>query len=142
MIESHEATRLGQNVKLLTFVSIFYLPLGFCVAVWSINESYSVRSLGLAVLCVGAATYVTVANIDLVARAARLTYGFLLGGSKDRLVDLMSRDADPYWSSLGREFKQYRHPREYVKPTEWLIPLFMVVRVLRRVGVLKRDIRE
>ena len=62
--------------------------------------------------------------------------------ARDRLVDLMSRDADPYWSSLGREFKQYRHPREYVKPTEWLIPLFVAVRVLRRIGGLKGGIGE
>lgn len=28
--ETRISTRLGQNVMLLTYVSIFYLPLGFC----------------------------------------------------------------------------------------------------------------
>lgn len=31
VIESRSATRLGENVKLLTFVSIFFLPLSFCM---------------------------------------------------------------------------------------------------------------
>lgn len=30
LIESRSSTRLGQNVQLLTYISIFYLPLGFC----------------------------------------------------------------------------------------------------------------
>lgn len=30
VIESRASTRLGENVKLLTFVSIFFLPLSFC----------------------------------------------------------------------------------------------------------------
>lgn len=30
LMESRSSTRLGQNVKLLTYVSIFYLPLAFC----------------------------------------------------------------------------------------------------------------
>jgi hypothetical protein len=30
MSETRISTRLGQNVMLLTYVSIFYLPLGFC----------------------------------------------------------------------------------------------------------------
>jgi len=30
LVESRASTRLGQNVKLLTYVSIFYLPLAFC----------------------------------------------------------------------------------------------------------------
>jgi hypothetical protein len=29
-MESRTATQLGENVKLLTYVSIFFLPLSFC----------------------------------------------------------------------------------------------------------------
>ncbi|KAF7948502.1 uncharacterized protein EAE97_003913 [Botrytis byssoidea] len=32
LMESRASTRLGENVKLLTYVSIFYLPLAFCAA--------------------------------------------------------------------------------------------------------------
>ncbi|KAL6786563.1 hypothetical protein J3E68DRAFT_420021 [Trichoderma sp. SZMC 28012] len=34
--ETRVSTKLGQNVMLLTYVSIFYLPLGFCAALWAI----------------------------------------------------------------------------------------------------------
>ncbi|KAL7935803.1 hypothetical protein V8C35DRAFT_262360 [Trichoderma chlorosporum] len=34
--ETRISTKLGQNVMLLTYVSIFYLPLGFCAALWAI----------------------------------------------------------------------------------------------------------
>ncbi|KAL6823205.1 hypothetical protein V8C40DRAFT_275323 [Trichoderma camerunense] len=34
--ETRLSTKLGQNVMLLTYVSIFYLPLGFCAALWAI----------------------------------------------------------------------------------------------------------
>jgi Mg2+ and Co2+ transporter CorA len=34
--ETRNSNHLGQNVKLLTYVSIFYLPLAFCAAVWAI----------------------------------------------------------------------------------------------------------
>ncbi|UKZ74918.1 hypothetical protein TrVFT333_002588 [Trichoderma virens FT-333] len=34
--EARISTQLGQNVMLLTYVSIFYLPLGFCAALWAI----------------------------------------------------------------------------------------------------------
>ncbi|PTB39227.1 hypothetical protein M441DRAFT_70368 [Trichoderma asperellum CBS 433.97] len=36
--ETRISTRLGQNVMLLTYVSIFYLPLGFCAALWAIPD--------------------------------------------------------------------------------------------------------
>ncbi|TGO34102.1 hypothetical protein BHYA_0212g00060 [Botrytis hyacinthi] len=36
LMESRASTRLGENVKLLTYVSIFYLPLAFCAALWAI----------------------------------------------------------------------------------------------------------
>jgi hypothetical protein len=40
-MESRASTQLGENVKLLTFVSIFFLPLGLCVV------SYPASSLGV-----------------------------------------------------------------------------------------------
>lgn len=30
-MESRQSRILGENIRLLTFVSIFFLPLGFCV---------------------------------------------------------------------------------------------------------------
>ncbi|OPB41000.1 hypothetical protein A0O28_0106970 [Trichoderma guizhouense] len=36
--EARLSTKLAQNVMLLTYVSIFYLPLGFCAALWAIPD--------------------------------------------------------------------------------------------------------
>lgn len=61
----------------MTYVSIFYLPLSFCVAVWSINENYPRTPLILTTILVGVATYFIVANmhnIDTLRR--RLVYDF------------------------------------------------------------------
>lgn len=40
VIESRASTRLGENVKLLTFVSIFFLPLSFT----TVSLSCSIRA--------------------------------------------------------------------------------------------------
>lgn len=39
VMESRASTRLGENVRLLTFVGIFFLPLSFTMSIWSINDS-------------------------------------------------------------------------------------------------------
>ena len=41
VIESRASTRLGENVKLLTFVSIFFLPLSFCTVSAQIPPAFS-----------------------------------------------------------------------------------------------------
>lgn len=48
--ETRISTRLGQNVMLLTYVSIFYLPLGFC-AVSNLNYYNAVLSKRLVRIC-------------------------------------------------------------------------------------------
>lgn len=45
MIESRASTRLGENVKLLTFVSVFFIPLSFCTV--SLPPERTVVSLEL-----------------------------------------------------------------------------------------------
>ena len=41
VIESRASTRLGENVKLLAFVSIFFLPLSFCTVSAQIPSAHS-----------------------------------------------------------------------------------------------------
>ncbi|PMD53965.1 uncharacterized protein K444DRAFT_618424 [Hyaloscypha bicolor E] len=43
-MEPRASTLLGQNVKLLTYVSIFYLPLVFCaIRIFPISPTFSLR---------------------------------------------------------------------------------------------------
>jgi len=127
VIESREATRLGENVQLLTFVSIFYLPLGFCVAMWSINESYSVNSLLVVAAFVALGTYVLTANLNLVVRNFTYLYKLLLDGPRTRVLVAMARDEDAEWSSLGRQFTDFNPAnKRTTRPTEWLLVLYVV----------------
>lgn len=44
VIESRAATRLGENIRLLTFVSIFFLPLSFCTVSSPVSNSLCIFS--------------------------------------------------------------------------------------------------
>ncbi|PMD53183.1 uncharacterized protein K444DRAFT_646874 [Hyaloscypha bicolor E] len=70
VVESRASTRLGENVKLLTYVSIFYLPLAFCAALWAIPNILELSTKVAFVvtsIVVGAITYAIVFNLDSLA---------------------------------------------------------------------------
>ncbi|KAK4040152.1 hypothetical protein C8A01DRAFT_15915 [Parachaetomium inaequale] len=121
---------LGENVKLLTFVSIFFLPLGLCVAIWSINESYSRPSLLIVTAVVAVTTYAITLNLNNLGRAL----GKLVSPRRRALIEQMEQDADPGWQGLGRQFKAFqRSEGGQKKPSEWVVGLFLV-RGVGRVG--------
>lgn len=73
--ETRITNRLGQNVKLLTYVSIFYLPLAFCAAVWAIpniDMSGTKTAFSVPALLLGIMNFLVVANVGNLSR--------LLGG--------------------------------------------------------------
>ncbi|PMD56834.1 uncharacterized protein K444DRAFT_36631 [Hyaloscypha bicolor E] len=39
--ESRAFTQLGENIKILTYVSIFFLPITVCISFWSMSDSLS-----------------------------------------------------------------------------------------------------
>lgn len=66
--ESRASTQLGENIKLLTFVSIFFLPLSFCASLWSVNNSvFSLAALAVVMPVTGLCTYIIVFNLDTIA---------------------------------------------------------------------------
>jgi hypothetical protein len=61
------STKLGENIKLLTFVSIFFLPLSFCTSLWSVSDDVFPLSAFVVTMPVMAiVTYVVSLNLDAV----------------------------------------------------------------------------
>lgn len=130
VIESRVSTRLGENVKLLTFVSIFYLPLSFCVALWSVNEGYSRPILALTSVLVAAVTFIVVANMRNMASVCSVAYR----GVKRRIVRRMRGSEDEKWLKRATAFESYRPERMEVEPSEWYILYFFIYSMFSQAG--------
>ncbi|KAI5459652.1 hypothetical protein BGZ63DRAFT_255901 [Mariannaea sp. PMI_226] len=128
VIESRTSTRLGQNVQLLTYVSIFYLPLGFCVALWSINETYSKSMLGLLAVLVSGGTYFVVANLKTLTYSAADLYKPF----REKTISSMRGHKDWNWQDRGQKFNKFQFRRRETVPSEWYILWFPVFEILRK----------
>ncbi|MCJ1355028.1 MAG: hypothetical protein MMC33_005019 [Icmadophila ericetorum] len=123
VIESRESTRLGENVKLLTFVSIFFLPLSFCTSLWSINTLFPLSLLPPVIIGIGLATYILVLNIDTLCTFISRIYNFHL---KRAVLNAMKIDVSERWKSRGARFEVFRPKAEQVRPSEWWVPVYAV----------------
>ncbi|KAM0240898.1 hypothetical protein ACHAP5_007762 [Fusarium lateritium] len=130
VIESRVSTRLGENVKLLTYVSIFYLPLSFCVALWSTNEDYARPMLVLTAVLVAAATFIIVANLRNMASVCSIAYR----GVKRRIIQRMYASENDEWMKRATAFESYRPERLEIEPSEWYIIYFVIYSMVSRVG--------
>lgn len=139
VMESRASTRLGENVKLLTFVSIFFLPLSFCMSVWSINNTiFSMRALIITVILVGIGTYLVVFNLNnFVGLCARF-----YDRRKRGIIKLMKEDEDMAWSEQGKRFEGARPKQERLKPSEWMILLFVLHRIAKGMHFRRRAVIE
>ncbi|KAK3388602.1 hypothetical protein B0T20DRAFT_364876 [Sordaria brevicollis] len=142
VIETREATRLSQNVKLLTFVSIFYLPLGFCMSMWSINEDYNTTNLVVVTICIGLATYAVVANLETTVHALQRGVSLLFNTPRKRLIKKMMDESDTRWRSLGEEMSKAPLSREDAKPSEWLIFGYWCTTIYHSLKSLRRTKQE
>ncbi|KAK2784010.1 hypothetical protein FQN52_009389 [Onygenales sp. PD_12] len=134
VVESRAATQLGENVRLLTYVSIVYLPLGFSAALWSINEEYSVPNFAMVTVVIGLTTYILVSNLNNAVRFSKRTFRQV----KTPVVDRMKNDPDKIWSDRAARFTAFRPEREKVEPSLWYIPQYMFIETLRKFGLSKR----
>ncbi|KAF5021950.1 hypothetical protein F66182_5990 [Fusarium sp. NRRL 66182] len=126
VIESRVSTRLGENVRLLTYVSIFYVPLSFCVALWSTNDHYSRPMLVLTSALVAATTFLIVANLKSMASLWSGTYRHVKG----RIIQRMHASKNDQWVRRAAAFESFRPDRHEVEPSEWYILYFAVVSLL------------
>ena len=118
-------------MKLLTYVSIFYLPLAFCVGIWSINENYGRVSLVMTSVLVAAGTYFIVGNLENTIGALKAIYRAF----KRPIVDRMAKDHDQTWSERGRAFQSFQPRRDIIKPSEWYIARYWGMEILRKLRV-------
>ncbi|CCC12547.1 hypothetical protein SMACR_06955 [Sordaria macrospora] len=106
LIESRSSTRLGQNVQLLTYISIFYLPLGFCVAPWAvpnINDNKTRIPFITTTSLVCLITFTVVFNLNNIANALGKTYF----SRRQRLVDEMKDDPNSEWHERRQWFEEF-----------------------------------
>ncbi|KAM0460764.1 hypothetical protein ACHAO4_001556 [Trichoderma viride] len=131
LIESRSSTRLGQNVKLLTYVSIVYPPLAFCAALWAvpdISNNDTRTPFIITTILVGCATYIVVFNLENIVDIMRKSYT----GYRSRLLENMSEDHDSYWQSLRERFEEFPPNNEQRKPSEWWIIRYQIQKWFRR----------
>ncbi|KAL9596088.1 MAG: hypothetical protein Q9219_006036 [cf. Caloplaca sp. 3 TL-2023] len=138
VIESRASTRLGENVKLLTFVSVFFIPLSFCTSLWSINDKFSTSSLIPAIILVALTTYTAVLNINALVTSTRTLYN----AKKRRVVHAMKKDHRPAWKHCGHRFESFRPKHENPKPSEWFVLWYAVGNFAAVMGWSQRGRRE
>jgi hypothetical protein len=118
-------------VKLLTYVSIFYLPLGFCSTLWAINKDYGVTPFAIVTAIVASTTYILVANLGNVVMAIKSGYKAI----REPIVNRMESDGNKEWKDNGIIFKQFRPDRDNVMPSQWLVLQSLFVTTLRKLGL-------
>lgn len=123
VIDSRASIQLGQNVKLLTFVSIFFLPLSFCASIWSINNTlFSMTAFAIVTPLIGISTYITVFNLSRIAAF---------------FSNLQA-------STLKRRSSQQRGrvPPQGLPSTVWHIPQFYIRKLLSETWIIILSMRK
>ncbi|MCJ1352304.1 MAG: hypothetical protein MMC33_002288 [Icmadophila ericetorum] len=122
LIESRSSTRLAQHVQLLTFVGVFYLPLMFCAALWTvphITESQTKKSFGTTSVVLAFITYIVVFNLLGFSRLLGISYHHW----RSKLVESMQNDSDA-WRERGHKLDSIRPDQEVT--SEWWIGLYQL----------------
>ncbi|OAA73364.1 hypothetical protein ISF_00265 [Cordyceps fumosorosea ARSEF 2679] len=131
LIESRSSTRLGMNVQLLTYVSIFYLPMGFCAALWAIpniTDQHTQTPFIITAVLTGLVTYLAVFNLENLAQLPGRVYG----SHRKRLVQQMEQDEDQAWKGRSGGFEEFPPSAGQRRPSEWWIMRYQMLRLLRR----------
>ncbi|KAL6720536.1 hypothetical protein ACLMJK_002460 [Lecanora helva] len=135
VIESRASTRLGENVKLLTFVSIFFLPLAFTTSLWSVNDKFSIHTLIYVIIIVALFTYLAMFNINSLAEGFSQVYDI----KKKHIVCAMKNDHTDAWKLRGQRFEVFRPKHENPEPSEWYVPLYALMHPMAVLGWGQKD---
>ena len=130
VMEAKDATYLAMNIKLLTYVSIFYLPLSFCATLWAVDSlSLEASSFVIATPVIALGTYFIVANLGHVTGKMHSFYKRL----KQPIIISMKGEAsladgkESKWADRGSRFEAFKPERESIKPSEWWILSYIFV---------------
>ncbi|KFY36681.1 hypothetical protein V495_07684 [Pseudogymnoascus sp. VKM F-4514 (FW-929)] len=148
VMESRQSRILGENVQLLAFVTIFFLPLAFSASLWSIpgvNEKYpGITIPGASAAVIGFITYFIVFNLNLLISGLHR----LFATPRDFLLKKMAAEKSPKsvadnanttenndkrpstdWPRRAKAFEVF--PRQDIgpRPSNWLL-LFYAIRLL------------
>ncbi|GFF43570.1 bifunctional solanapyrone synthase [Aspergillus udagawae] len=134
VIESRAATQLGENVKLLTYVSIFYLPLSYCAALWSINRDFNQVAFAIVTALLALGTYALVLNLNNVVFLIRNTYRKL----RTPILEAMKDDPHEQWANLGSSFSGFMPERHGDQPSEWMVLLYALLMGTEKLKFWKR----
>ncbi|KAL2065226.1 hypothetical protein VTL71DRAFT_2895 [Oculimacula yallundae] len=157
VVESRASTRLGVNVKYLTYVSIFYLPLAFCASLWAVPNilEHATRTPFIVTsIMVGFVTYMAVFNLEslatILARASDPIEEAIIRQMKKKGAEWIARADDPdgqsadqvpnpaldqlrekgaKWTRRGENLKPFG-PQKDSKPSSWWIPIFAVTHII------------
>ncbi|KAM3470437.1 hypothetical protein MY8738_009753 [Beauveria namnaoensis] len=119
-----------RNVMLLTYVSIFYLPLAYCAALWAIpnitTASVKIPFIKTSV-AVAAITLLVALNVESIL--ALIIWGY--DKVRDKIMKAMQEDSES-WGKKGNDLK-FLHPRSKTRSEWWLCwyPLVLGWRWLR-----------
>lgn len=124
-------------MRLLTYVSIFYLPLAFCASIWAIPnilDSKTTRSFAVTAITVGIATYAVVLNLDTIASKVKKHYD----KQKRKVIQQMQVESQQDWRKIGERFQEFKPSMENKVPSEWWIVVFAIRRFPWYMGGLWR----
>ncbi|PVH79998.1 hypothetical protein DL98DRAFT_400564, partial [Cadophora sp. DSE1049] len=122
VIYSRASIRQSENIKLLTFVSIFFLPLSFRTLkadltpeVFS-NDIFSLNALKVTAVLVSLITYLAVINLNNLARLMQRLYQSFA----DHLVGIMTEDPNQEWKQRGLSFQKFNNEQQSQnRPSNW-----------------------
>lgn len=121
VIESRQAGLLSQDVRLLTYVTIFFLPLAFSTSLWSINDTYSRLPLVWFAIAIAFTTYIVTFNLNWLASSFAKLYHTI----RAPILKSMCKDKAKAWKIRGKGLTGFQPKRE-PKPSEWFVPLYTV----------------
>lgn len=161
--ESRISTRLGQNVMLLTYVSIFYLPLAYCAvsistllhiplpeksyclyqtrtdkvsrqALWAIPN---ILDTGTKIPFIISSVVVALVTLIIAFNLENLTglIGRVYHNWRAKLVGDMKNDS--HWKERGDKLQQSVIARE--RPSEWLLLGYVMHRIARMLDKKQPD---